>query len=199
MHLLCRMLLWIQPHSCISHLQGWWSQCNHVKQVFGNSYSGPVTISPVTDLLFISKCTTFSSNRTKCGATIWREEPADVQVMLWELEEHALITWGSVMVGAGVRALSLELIGYLLHRCTAAVQRRRFLGPTRPTSRACLRRDRGASETVWQIWAWPPWRERKGANWIYIFVFNPPYTPHWLYSSSECMSARMGTEEMLKI
>lgn len=73
-----------------------------------------------------------------------------------------------------------------LLRRTAAAQWRPFLGSTQQTNRACLRRDRGTSETAWQIWAWPPWRERKGANWIYIFVFNPPYTPHWLYSSSEC-------------
>lgn len=50
----------------------------------------------------------------------FEKEPADVQVMLWDLEEHALITWGSVMVGAGVRALSMELIGYLQHSGTDA-------------------------------------------------------------------------------
>lgn len=63
-----------------------------------------------------------------------------------------------------------------------------FLGPTQRTSRACLRRDSGASETAWQICAWPPQRKRKGANRVYIFVFNPPYTPHWfsLTGSSEC-------------
>lgn len=83
---------------------GAWKQCNHVKRVFGNSYSGLVTISPVKDLLFLSKCTTFSSNRTERGATISRKEPADVQVMLWELEEHALISWGSVIWSWGASA-----------------------------------------------------------------------------------------------
>lgn len=89
-------------------------------------------------------------------------------------------SWGaSACFGTGITAAQLRI-----H--TDATQWRSFLGPTQQTSRACLRRDSGASEAAWQIWAWPPWRERKGENWIYIFVFKPPYMPHWFYSSSEC-------------
>lgn len=121
-----------------------------------------------------------SSEKRTCR---WKPDESDQDAIYnichWK---HALITWEFVMVGAEVRALALAQL--CTH--TDAMQWRPFLGPTQRTSRACLRRDSRASETAWQIWAWPPRRERKGANWIYIFVFNPPYTPHWFYSSSEC-------------
>lgn len=48
------------------------------------------------------------------------------------------------------------------------VQRQPCLGQTQRTSRACLRRDRGASEAPWQIWAWPPGREREKQLDLYL-------------------------------
>lgn len=147
-------------------------------------------------MTFISlKIYNFYINCTKCGATIPRRAPVNVQVRLWDQEViwHSPFktclnnlgvcdggSWGaSACFGTGITAAQLRI-----H--TDATQWRSFLGPTQQTSRACLRRDSGASEAAWQIWAWPPWRERKGENWIYIFVFKPPYMPHWFYSSSEC-------------
>ncbi len=38
-----------------------------------------------------------------------------------------------------------------LHTHTHTVQRQPYLGHPQLTSRACLRRDRGTSEAVWQI------------------------------------------------
>lgn len=149
--------------------------------MFENSYSGPVTISPVKDFLICLKSYNFhtklhqlwsgnSKKRTRRRASP-RRTSRKKAASLWRWQP---------------RCERLQLAGYLEHSRAASAKWRPFLGSTRQTNRACLRRDRGTSETAWQIWAWPPWRERKGANWIYIFVFNPPYTPHWLDSSSEC-------------
>lgn len=148
-------------------------------------------------MTFISlKLCNFYINCTRCEATIPKREPVDVQVRLWDQDAiwcssfktcvNNLGVWDGENWGASACFGTGRITAAQLRTHTDATQWQPFLGPTQRTSRACLRRDSRASETAWQIWAWPPRRERKGANWIYIFVFNPPYTPRWFYSSSEC-------------
>lgn len=139
----------------------------------------------------------FQEDNYQCASQTLRPRCHLAFAILTSLDNQVVCdggSWGaSTCLGTG------QITTAQLRTYTDATQWRPFLGATQRTSRACLRRDSEASETAWQIWAWPPRRQRKGANWIYIFVFNPPYMLHWFNSSSECrLHVCIGTEKYKK-
>lgn len=153
---------------------------------------------------FVWKCTIFTSNCTNRAATAPRKEPVDVRVPLWDLDERALITRESVMVTAEVRVLALELGGYLQHSCTDA-RLRCSDGPfwarlSKQTDRVSgetevPQRQPGKSEPDL-----PGERGREQTGFISLFLIPlTRLTGSTAAVSAGSMSARMGTEEILKI
>lgn len=81
---------------------------------------------------------------------------------------------------------------------THTVLRQLCLGQPQRTSRACLRRDRGASEAAWQIWVWPPWRERERPT-GFISLFLIPLTRSTGSTVVLCAGFMYSQEENKKI